>query len=657
MNGDDYDASDTQGTNASTDSSSRNDSGRQHSTDSSPVAEQGVSAQFDPASSVERPSLNMTPVADQTLSGVDNQSSPQWQSSGDSLSRPETDQSLTLTGVVDVASRLERPSLTEGSQQSNDIKRAEHRINSLEQSVPQQWESIREVGEKLYDVDRTVSGETKVIDLQTEVIDVKLDYPDEIITIENPKSLENQTVAPSRNTTDVVSSGAGQDIHDTTGGETAKKTDSARSDSQMDTHKREKPANTETLEIEKGIPDFVQKLKVEFANKAGDLRIKNNGTISDVHLTNPEPTISNPKNNAYEIWTTVKWTEKRQLGGGDKWDWPMEQDVRIGKLYPDGSIITTAEVDRENLITSEGLGPVDYALDIVAAGGILKLVGESAFSMVGRWAERRAISKGAESFIEREASGIGEGSLGKGIESATTSNPFHKGKPVSTMVNEEAGSKISPELDHGPPTGPLAGATEEELELAIEEATSPRARGRNRPMLEDRPIPTRRVPRLDIDDIWRFPGESQRQAVERVQHIIGQRIDQTPLLDAWDAARARVLGNRSLDSITRDEMLRDGGFYDRVRNAFWDEVRTRSDALRFIEDVGLELRQQRAPLLRVTSSIVPDEEIRVSLDHIAEKAIGDNWRRAIDPDNLSFEFQSPNSFREIIQRRHKLRGP
>lgn len=205
--------------------------------------------------------------------------------------------------------------------------------------------------------------------------------------------------------------------------------------------------------------------------------------------------------------------------------------------------------------------------------------------------------------------------------------------------------------------GPLAGATEADIERAIEEAITAPVTGSKRPKIEGRPVPTRRPGRLDIDDIIRGTGETQRAAVDRVLRVIGQRIDQTPLCDAWNAARDRVLANRSLSNVTREEMLREGGLYDRVRNAFWDEVRARGDTRQFVEASGFEFRQQRAPFLRVSSPAIPDEEIRLSLDHIQEKAIGDNWRHAIDADNLRFEFQNPNSFREIVQRRHQLRNP
>jgi hypothetical protein len=42
----------------------------------------------------------------------------------------------------------------------------------------------------------------------------------------------------------------------------------------------------------------------------------------------------------------------------------------------------------------------------------------------------------------------------------------------------------------------------------------------------------------------------------------------------------------------------------------------------------------------------------LSLDHVQEKAQADNWQRALDADNLKFEFASPNTERENSQMRH-----
>jgi hypothetical protein len=117
--------------------------------------------------------------------------------------------------------------------------------------------------------------------------------------------------------------------------------------------------------------------------------------------------------------------------------------------------------------------------------------------------------------------------------------------------------------------------------------------------------------------------------------------------------------------VTREEMLGLGkgkSLFDETRDIFWEEVRNDPAARRVFEDAGFEFGNQPAPKLQVRTPAggapIPPEEVRVSIDHIAEKAIGENWRIAIDADNLRFEFQNPNAFREIVQMRHpELRSP
>ena len=203
----------------------------------------------------------------------------------------------------------------------------------------------------------------------------------------------------------------------------------------------------------------------------------------------------------------------------------------------------------------------------------------------------------------------------------------------------------------------IPGLTQAEVDAAIEGATTPGVTGRAKPRIDDRAVPTRQLRRLDAADLIRRPGETEAQAIERVRSVIGKRITETPLTSAWQRARSRVLGNRSIQQVTREEMLRKGGLYDQARNAFWEEVQADANARRFLNNADLDFAAGRAPMLRVNTADVPTQELRVSLDHVNEKAIGDNWQRAIDADNLAFEFQNPNSFREIVQMRHpELRG-
>jgi hypothetical protein len=191
-----------------------------------------------------------------------------------------------------------------------------------------------------------------------------------------------------------------------------------------------------------------------------------------------------------------------------------------------------------------------------------------------------------------------------------------------------------------------------EIDSAIEGATRPDVTGGIRPRIADRPVTTKRRPRLDLEDIPRRPGESARDALARVRQVIGRRISDTPLGPAWETARAAVLKGRTVDQIGRAGVIKR---YKQAQRTFWREVRKDPDARAFLEDAGFEFGKAPAPVLKVTRTDLPVEEVRVSLDHALEKAVGVNWRKALDADNLDLEFHNPNSFREALQVRHKMR--
>ena len=118
--------------------------------------------------------------------------------------------------------------------------------------------------------------------------------------------------------------------------------------------------------------------------------------------------------------------------------------------------------------------------------------------------------------------------------------------------------------------------------------------------------------------------------------------------NAWDRAARHVLRDENLARDNAREL------YEKARVRFWREVRDDAVARRQFEDAGFDFPPSRgsAPMLRDVRPDVPDQEIRISLDHVSELAQGQNWRRALDADNLEFEFQMPNTFREIVQMRH-----
>lgn len=196
----------------------------------------------------------------------------------------------------------------------------------------------------------------------------------------------------------------------------------------------------------------------------------------------------------------------------------------------------------------------------------------------------------------------------------------------------------------------FAGLTDAEIEAAVAGIDVPRTTGgRSRPRIGDRAVPRTQRRRLDVDTLPRRAGETARAAVARVRQVIGRRISDIPeLRAAWDRARAEILRTNTLTAGNYPEL------YNLTRRRFWQEVRSDPVARRRFADAGFDLPDDatQAPMLRGVDSAIPLTETRVSLDHIAEKAIGDNWRVSLDADNLRMEFQMPNTYREIVQSRH-----
>ena len=52
---------------------------------------------------------------------------------------------------------------------------------------------------------------------------------------------------------------------------------------------------------------------------------------------------------------------------------------------------------------------------------------------------------------------------------------------------------------------------------------------------------------------------------------------------------------------------------------------------------------------------ITNQERRISLDHINEKAQGDNWKQALDAYNLELMLQNANSWKEIVQVKFRMR--
>lgn len=199
---------------------------------------------------------------------------------------------------------------------------------------------------------------------------------------------------------------------------------------------------------------------------------------------------------------------------------------------------------------------------------------------------------------------------------------------------------------------PIAAATDAEIDAALDAMTSPKVKGIKKPRIDDVAVPPRPPRRLDLEDIPRRAGEKMRDALKRVRQIIGRKLSDIPeIRAAWDRARAHIL---SKNTLTEDNYLE---LYNKTRDRFWKEVRSDPAAARHFVDAGFDLNGANTTAARLggVDSAIPVNEITVSLDHIAEKAIGDNWKKAIDADNLEMTFSMPNTNREVIQKRHGMR--
>jgi hypothetical protein len=236
---------------------------------------------------------------------------------------------------------------------------------------------------------------------------------------------------------------------------------------------------------------------------------------------------------------------------------------------------------------------------------------------------------------------------GAGLVPASPGPLVPAGPPVSTPPAPIIAAGSTAAL---PSPAPLAGVTDAEIEAAIGSMTSPKVTGGlTRPRILGHRVPTTQHDRLDIYDIPLKPGETLHAALARVQTIVNRRIsDIEPLANAWVRARMHVLATRTLTADNYPEL------YEATRNRFWLEVRSDAAASAAVQYAGFRLPAEptTAPMLAGVRPDLPDRMIRLSLDHIREKAIGENWRYALDEDNLEITFQDPNTLREIIQMRH-----
>jgi hypothetical protein len=160
---------------------------------------------------------------------------------------------------------------------------------------------------------------------------------------------------------------------------------------------------------------------------------------------------------------------------------------------------------------------------------------------------------------------------------------------------------------------------------------------------------------LDIQDIpltpeeLKIPAPEQRlpAALRRVRRVLGRRVSDTPLGQVWNEIREEKLAGRTPEQVGADGVKR---LYNDIRDEFWERIRNSPEHVEYLRRAGLHIDETGAAYLGTSNPTLSRGQTKVSLDHQFEKSWQQNWVKAIDADNLVFEFVNPNSYVDSIQR-------
>ena len=216
----------------------------------------------------------------------------------------------------------------------------------------------------------------------------------------------------------------------------------------------------------------------------------------------------------------------------------------------------------------------------------------------------------------------------------------------------------------------LFGMTDAEVDAALEAMEPGRVTGgESGRKIADVPIPKRQRNQIDVPHIMtdaelKDLGKGGfKRALERIGRVMGKKISKIDeLKEHWEAARSEVLKGKQVTDYSREEVI---AMYKTARRKFWENVRKDPAAVEFLKAQGFEFEGESGAALAVLGSqgkapnergAITNQERRISLDHIDEKAQGENWKRALDAENLELMFQNANSWKEIVQVKFGMRG-
>ncbi len=187
--------------------------------------------------------------------------------------------------------------------------------------------------------------------------------------------------------------------------------------------------------------------------------------------------------------------------------------------------------------------------------------------------------------------------------------------------------------------------------------------------IDDVRIPKRQRRQIDVSDIMTEAEMKEigkggyKKAMDRINAVMGKKISDIDALKGhWEAAKKDVLNGKEITDLGRETAI---GKYKDAQRKFWEKVRKDPAAVDFLKKQGFEFEGNSGAPLAVLGpngkatdpnrGNITNQERRISLDHIDEKAQGDNWKKALNGDNLELMFQNANSMKEIVQVKFRMR--
>jgi hypothetical protein len=216
----------------------------------------------------------------------------------------------------------------------------------------------------------------------------------------------------------------------------------------------------------------------------------------------------------------------------------------------------------------------------------------------------------------------------------------------------------------------LFGASEQEWDEAIEAMSSPQLTGgpKSGYRVDGKKVSKRARRVIDVTD---FMTEAElkglgkggyKKTTDRINQVMGKKIsDMLELAPHWEKAAREAMGNKTPEELGREKMIK---LYKSTQRKFWSNVRQDPAAVAFLKQHGFVFEGKSGAALAELGPLgkqptkrgtITDQERRISLDHIAEKAQGENWKKSLAADNLELMFQNANSWKEIVQVKFGMR--